>query len=698
MIESLDYDQIENRLLLRELAADRTMFRKVHQFWGWIVVAAVGVATGLTAFAVLKAANFLTDLKFKWTINLADECDDCLWKPLLFYVFSGVILCLMSVFLTVFIQPAAGGGGISQIKGYLNGVKIPNIVRLSTYFVKVIGVTLAIAGGLVVGKASPMVHSGAIIAAGFLQGQFLSLGNVFGGRFARFRMGIASRYRNDQQKRDFIAAGVAAGIAASYGAPLGGLLFAIEDSASFWRQKLIWRICLCGALSAFTLNFLVSGIDNKWGLLVRPGLVKFGDAFTNGGFTAWQFPLFLLIAIIGGLMGSLFVAGNLLMAKMRKKYFVKRKWLPILEVFVVSLITGLSVYLIPYLAPVCVPFQNETWKNRVDFRHFRFYCKEGSYNQMATLFFASQEGTMEDLLSKRREFAMWELLVFVPFQLFFAGITSGMAIPSGLLVPSLVAGAAYGRAMGQLLLPLLPQMQIEPVVFALLGASAMLSGIFRTPISLTAIIIEGTSDISLSLPIMFTVFVAKWVGDFFDSGLYNAVYQVLKYPILPWDPPSWATWLQARHVMKTNIVKMKAVETVENVVNILRNSTHNGFPVIREEDNRFAGIILRSQLTMLLKENAFVYSREDIRNQKEVKLETFRNAYPRFPSINNIKLTSEQLNSCYINLDPYINLHPYTVHADTSFGRVFKLFRSMGMRHLCDGAAHLLDCNTGVLR
>lgn len=49
-------------------------------------------------------------------------------------------------------QPVAAASGIPVIKCYLNGVKVPEVVRFKTLLVKAVGVVLSVVGGLAVGK------------------------------------------------------------------------------------------------------------------------------------------------------------------------------------------------------------------------------------------------------------------------------------------------------------------------------------------------------------------------------------------------------------------------------------------------------------------------------------------------------------------------------------------------------------------
>lgn len=114
--------------------------------------------------------------------------------------------------MVAYIEPQAAGSGVPLVKCYLNGIKVPRIVRIKTLFVKVVGVITSVVGGLAGGKEGPMIHAGAVIAAGISQGKSTT--------FRRDFM-VLKYFRDDHEKRDFVVGGASAGVAAAFGAPLG---------------------------------------------------------------------------------------------------------------------------------------------------------------------------------------------------------------------------------------------------------------------------------------------------------------------------------------------------------------------------------------------------------------------------------------------------------------------------------------------
>ena len=94
-------------------------------------------------------------------------------------------------------------------------------------------------------------------------------------------------FRQDREKRDFVSGGAAAGVAAAFGAPVGGVLFALEEGASFWNQSLTWRIFFASMTSFLTLDMVLSVYRGMPGQLSNRGLLNFGN-FDDATYAVWE--------------------------------------------------------------------------------------------------------------------------------------------------------------------------------------------------------------------------------------------------------------------------------------------------------------------------------------------------------------------------------------------------------------------------
>jgi chloride channel 7 len=261
----------------------------------------------------------------------------------------------------------------------------------------------------------------------------------------------------------------------------------------------------------------------------------------------------------------------------------------------------------------------------------------------------------------------------------------------------LLTGAGWGRLVASFIALAFPGIKfINPGKYALIGAAAQLGGTVRMTISLTVIIIETTGNIWFALPIILTLTAAKWMGDYFNEGIYDTQIKCSGVPMLAWHTPIKKVNMKANKIMSEEVVCVRERESVEYIVNILKNTTHNGFPVVDQVDEqnrrngRLRGIILRSQLIVILKRSLFEETKRFW--ETTISIETFRQEYPRFPSIKDIHISQDKSAGNYtINMEIFMNKSPYSVNQLTSVPRIFMLFRALGLRHLCviDSDNHL---------
>ena len=251
----------------------------------WIFCFFIGVCTACCGIFIDFGVQKMTEAKlsmFYEAVEREREHEASRGSAALGLIGLNVAMVLTASCFVVFGEPMAAGSGIPEIKTMLNGVKVPNAVSLKCLVCKVVGILFSVSGGLPCGKEGPMIHAGAILGAGIPSGKSSQWG--FDLSFKHFQVGATAPtmqappltrsplprkvFRSDKDQRDFMACGAAAGVAAAFGAPVGGVLFALEEGATHWHHGLTWKTFMTAMFSTVTLNLLLTA--NAFGQASRP--------------------------------------------------------------------------------------------------------------------------------------------------------------------------------------------------------------------------------------------------------------------------------------------------------------------------------------------------------------------------------------------------------------------------------------------
>jgi chloride channel 3/4/5 len=210
---------------------------------------------------------------------------------------------------------SAAGSGVAEVRVILSGFVLHGFLGVRTLLIKMVALILSVASGMSLGKEGPYVHMAACV------------GNILCRIFSKYD-------RNDGKRREVISAAAAAGVAVAFGAPLGGVLFGLEEVSYFFPAKTLFRTFFCCIVAALSLKFLNPYGTHKIVLFEVRYLVDW---------EYFELVTFIFVGIIGGAVGALFIKASKYWAQTFRRIHVIKKF-PLLEVFLVALVTGLMSY------------------------------------------------------------------------------------------------------------------------------------------------------------------------------------------------------------------------------------------------------------------------------------------------------------------------------------------------------------------
>uniref|UniRef100_A0A7N8XPS4 Chloride channel protein 2 n=1 Tax=Mastacembelus armatus TaxID=205130 RepID=A0A7N8XPS4_9TELE len=425
-----------------------------------------------------------------------------------------VVLITFSAGFTQILAPQAVGSGIPEMKTILRGVVLKEYLTFKTFVAKVIGLTCALGSGMPLGKEGPFVHVASLCAA--LLSKFMSL---FGGI-----------YENESRNIEMLAAACAVGVGCCFAAPIGGVLFSIEVTSTFFAVRNYWRGFFAATFSAFIFRVLA-----VWNRDEETITALFKTRFRlDFPFDLQELPAFAVIGIASGFGGALFVYLNRLIVQfMRKqkainKFLMKKRLLyPALVTLLISTLTfppGFGQFMAGKLTQsetLVTLLDNRTWAKQGIAEEFDYIGHSEAWKHPQVNVFVT-------------------LVLFIVMKFWMSALATTMPVPCGAFMPVFVIGAAFGRLVGESMAAWFPDGihtdgTIYPIVpggYAVVGAAA-LSGAVTHTVSTAVIVFELTGQISHILPVMIAVILANAVAQSLQPSLYDSIIRIKKLPYLP---------------------------------------------------------------------------------------------------------------------------------------------------------------------
>lgn len=538
---------------------------------------------------------------------------------------------------------SAAGSGVAEVRVILSGFVLHGFLGLRTLIIKSAGLVLSVGSGLSLGKEGPYVHIATCV------------GNVACRLFKKYD-------GNDAKRREVLSAAAAAGVAVAFGAPLGGVLFGLEEVAYFFPAKTLFRTFFCCITAALTLKFL-----NPYG---THKIVLFQVHYT----VDWEYfelGTFMLVGVLGGAAGALFIKASRHWAK-RFRGIPLIKTYPILEVVLVALVTGLTSYwnvltklpvakLLYNLAAPCDARDNNLDKLGI--------CPS-SIDEIPAI-----------LWSLFSAFFVKGLLTIVTF---------GIKVPAGIYVPSMVVGGLMGRLIGHVVqwvvmatpswsiwgtCPLVSDATcIQPGVYGLIAAGSTMCGVTRLSVTLAVILFELTGSLDYVLPFSLAILVAKWTADAIEPlSIYDLLTEMNSYPFLnnkhkpvfTGELAEIVPRVRRERVIDISSSPLVPATSLRTKLELLHQAGEldGGLPIIR--DDLLVGLIPAPDLEFAL---------DNLENESSDLC-----LMAHVPSIDD----SDDGHVDKTDFTPYIDPAPVALDIRSPLDLVYELFVKLGLRYIC---------------
>ncbi|RLD11789.1 chloride channel protein, partial [candidate division KSB1 bacterium] len=418
---------------------------------------------------------------------------------------------------------------------------------------------MTIGSGGSAGKEGPIVQIGAAIGS--------SVGQMF--------------HVSQRRMKILVGCGTAAGLAAVFNAPIAGVVFTIELILGDYSLKAFTPIVVSSVVATAISNYFID-----------PNPIFQIPVYSIQ--TPWEFPLFLLMGMIGGVVSVIFIRS---LYKIEDIFDEKIKLPNYFKPALGGLLTGLIAYKFPEL-------------------------------------YGFDDSATHSALVGHTEISILAILVIA--KILATSFTLGSGGTGGLFTPSLFIGAMFGALFGNVFNKLLPGLTAPPGAYALVGMGVIISGTIHAPLTALIMIFEVTGDYKIVLPLMLgtaaAVIVAKALE---EESIYTMKISTFSSKTAGGKNIEILKAHKITNLVLTDVPIIYEYTPFEEILNIFMKSHYTTFPVL-DKNNRVRGTISLRELrpvlfdrsvaplllaTDIMSENVFVLTKDNTLEEALQKME-----------------------------------------------------------------------------
>ena len=453
------------------------------------------------------------------------------------YIGYPLIGILLTLFIAKFFFGESLGHGITNILYAIS--KKSGIISRTKIYSRIITSALTVGLGGSVGLEAPVIVTGSAIGS--------NIGTLM--------------HLNYKRRTLLIGCGAAGAISAIFNSPIAGVIFSIEiilAEVTIAAFIPLLMASVCGAL----VSLLLLG-DN----------VMFYFELTDA-LSASDLPFYILLGILCGL-GSVYFT--------RATYKIEGWVNKIKNDLSKAIVGGIALGLIVFVFPPIYGEGYSTIKTLLAGNDTQILNSSPFFNQIDNTLF---------------------LIIFMVGVALVKPVASALTVGAGgsggLFAPSLFLGGMAGYLYAKITNLLLGAGVISTSNFTLVGMCGLMSGVLHAPLTAIFLIAEITSGYTLFVPLMLVSAIAYSTSSYFETYSVYTKRLVEKGDLIPNDKDRQVlSLIHLSKIVEKDLLKIHPDATLGDLVDLVRVSKRNIFPVV-DEEAKLVGIVTLDDIRELM--------------------------------------------------------------------------------------------------